>query len=497
MFIVTNMWITVVIALVAIYIIVAVLVSRSRANKGPRPPEYPGALPLIGHGHLFGSGNSDAFWLLLQDCYRFANSNSGVAGLRIVQTQYYMVTDPDDCVTLANTALDKDVVYDFMKPFLGEGLLTATVPIWKIHRKLLTPAFSQGVLDGFIGVFNSQSKKLVSSLNQEDGKKPFDFWTYIGPNALETICLTAMGGATTDDRLTSKYMRATENLYNIIVSRFQRFWLHNNFVFNLTSLGRRQKKYIKMANGVTSAVLERRKNELVNGTPNSEENSGKKLKAFIDLIIEYSGERGLLSDQEIREEVSTIIIAGHDTSASTIVYTLVLLGSHPEIQERVFKEIDEVLGDRDVEKQDLPKLVFVEAVLKEALRLYPIAPFIVRRLTESLKLKHYTLPAGSSAFLAIHALHRHKMWGDDAEHFLPDRWLDKNRIPEHQAAFAAFSLGRRMCIGKNYALMNMKTTLAHLIRSFRFKSNISELKLKIDLMLKPHAGHYIAVERRM
>ncbi|KAI8423177.1 hypothetical protein MSG28_014230 [Choristoneura fumiferana] len=88
------------------------------------------------------------------------------------------------------------------------------------------------------------------------------------------------------------------------------------------------------------------------------------------------------------------------------------------------------------------------------------------------------------------------MWGDDAELFLPDRWLDKNRIPEHQAAFAAFSLGRRMCIGKNYALMSMKATLAHLLRSFRFRSNISELQLKLDIMLKPVAGHYIAVERR-
>ncbi|KAI8423184.1 hypothetical protein MSG28_014231, partial [Choristoneura fumiferana] len=109
--------------------------------------------------------------------------------------------------------------------------------------------------------------------------------------------------------------------------------------------------------------------------------------------MEYSGEKSVLSDQEIINETTNIILAGQDTSASTIVYALILLGSHPEIQEQ-----------------------------------------------------NCTLPAGSSAFLAIHALHRLKMWGDDVEHFVPDRWLDKSRIPEHPAAFAAFSIGRRMCI---------------------------------------------------
>uniref|UniRef100_A0A0K8TV47 Cytochrome p450 n=1 Tax=Epiphyas postvittana TaxID=65032 RepID=A0A0K8TV47_EPIPO len=493
------MWLAVVIAAMAVYVIVCVWASRARAGRGPRPPEYPGAWPLIGHGHLFGGGDSVVLWELLKDIYTFGNSCGGVVGFRIGPTQTYMVSDPDDCVTLANAALDKDYVYDFMKPLLGEGLLTATVPIWKVHRRLLTPAFSQGVLDGFIGVFNSQAKRLVASLNQEDGKKPFDFWAYIGPNALETICLTAMGGAKADDRLSDEYVHATEQLYNIIIQRFQKFWLHNSFIFNLSTLGKKQTKYGKVLNDVTYEVLKRKQSELANGLRNGNiaEKSGTKFKAFIDLIMEHSGEKGLLSDQEIREEVNTIIVAGHDTSASTTVYALLLLGSHPDVQERVYKEITEVLGDRDVEKQDFPKLVYLEAVLKETLRLYPIAPFVVRRLTESLKLKNFTLPAGSGAFLAFHALHRDKqMWGADAEQFRPERWLDKARLPDHQAAFAAFSLGRRMCIGKSYALMGMKTSLAHLLRSFRFRADVSRLRLKLDIMLRPHAGHHIAVERR-
>ncbi|KAI8423175.1 hypothetical protein MSG28_014229 [Choristoneura fumiferana] len=401
------MWLTVVIAIVAVWILVVKLVSRPRADEGPQPPQYPGALPLIGHGHFFASGDSVVLWDVMQRISNYADCFSGVAGVRLGPKQIY-----DDSVTLSNAVLDKVFIYDLMKPFLGEGLLTGSVPIWKVHRKLLTPVFSQ-------------------------------------------VSVDVMGGGQEDFGLSDDYIHATEEIYNILIQRFQKFWLHNDFIFNLSTLGKKQKKCLKECSG-----------------------------------------KNCWYDHEIQDEIDTLIVAGHDTSASTILYTLILLGSHPDIQERAFEEIAEVLGDRDVDKLEISKMVFLEAVLMESMRLYPIGPFIGRNIAESIKLKHYTLPAGSSAFIAIHALHRHKMWGEDAELFVPDRWLDKSRIPGHRAAFAAFSLGKRMCIGKNFALLSMKTTLAHLIRSFRFKSDISKLQLKVDIMLKPHAGHYISVERR-
>ncbi|XP_073963407.1 cytochrome P450 4C1-like [Choristoneura fumiferana] len=489
------MWLTVVIAIVAVWILVVKLVSRPRADEGPQPPQYPGALPLIGHGHFFASGDSVVLWDVMQRISNYADCFSGVAGVRLGPKQIYVISDPDDSVTLSNAVLDKVFIYDLMKPFLGEGLLTGSVPIWKVHRKLLTPVFSQVSVDGFIGVFNSQARRLVTSLNQEDGKKPFDFWPYIGLNTLETICLTVMGGGQEDFGLSDDYIHATEEIYNILIQRFQKFWLHNDFIFNLSTLGKKQKKCLKVIKNVSNAVIENYKSEKDEAKLVDDDKTSKTFKAFINLIQECSG-KNCWYDHEIQDEIDTLIVAGHDTSASTILYTLILLGSHPDIQERAFEEIAEVLGDRDVDKLEISKMVFLEAVLMESMRLYPIGPFIGRNIAESIKLKHYTLPAGSSAFIAIHALHRHKMWGEDAELFVPDRWLDKSRIPGHRAAFAAFSLGKRMCIGKNFALLSMKTTLAHLIRSFRFKSDISKLQLKVDIMLKPHAGHYISVERR-
>ncbi|KAI8423180.1 hypothetical protein MSG28_014231 [Choristoneura fumiferana] len=321
------MWIAVVIALMAIYFIVDVLVSRSRTHKGPQPPQYPGALPLIGHGHLFASGNSVALFELCKDICSYSNSCGGVTGLKIGWTQNYLISDPDDCLTLSNASLEKNFIYEFMKPLLGNGMLIA-------------PAFNQEVLDGFIGIFNSQAKKLVNSLSQEVGKKPFNFWPYI---------VTAMGGAA-DSVNSTEYLNAIEELADMLTQKLTKFWLHNSLIFYFSTIRKKQEKYIKIVNDVTYAVR-------------------RKFKAFIDLIMEYSGEKSVLSDQEIINETTNIILAGQDTSASTIVYALILLGSHPEIQERIFEEILEVLGDRDVEKQDLPKLVFLEAVLKETMRL--------------------------------------------------------------------------------------------------------------------------------
>ncbi|VVC90275.1 unnamed protein product, partial [Leptidea sinapis] len=276
--------------------------------------------------------------------------------------------------------------------------------IWRNHRRLLNPAFSQVVLDSFIGVFNSQSRRLVEALDKEIAKGPFDHW-----------------------------------------------------------------------------VLEKRKTDYLK---NMETCKNDKTGAF--------------TDREIREHVDTMIVGGHDTSANVLMITLVLIGSFPEVQEKIFEELRQVFGkdDRDVTKQDLSQLVYTEAVLKESMRIYPIVPVTARMLDKDVKLKNCTLTRGRTCFTFVYGVHRHPVWGSDAEEFKPERWLDPTTLPESPHAFAAFNMGRRICIGKSYAYMSMKTTLAHLMRRYKIQADHTKLKFKIDVMLKPSDGHSISIQRR-
>ncbi|KOB68479.1 Cytochrome P450, family 4, subfamily V, polypeptide 2 [Operophtera brumata] len=189
-----------------------------------------------------------------------------------------------------------------------------------------------------------------------------------------------------------------------------------------------------------------------------------------------------LENEKIQQELNTLIAAGYDTSAISIIYCLLLLGHHQDIQDKLWSELKEVFSDsdRDVDKDDIPKLVYLEAVLKETLRLYPT----------------HTIPAGSDFFVFAYAVNRHPMWGPDSEQFRPERWLD-GTAPTNPNLFASFGLGRRSCIGKTFSMLSMKTTISHVVRRFRITADISKLVLKEDVLLKPASGQHIILEPRI
>ncbi|CAH0597834.1 unnamed protein product [Chrysodeixis includens] len=471
--------------------------SRKTRNT-TEPPVLPGAWPIVGHALRF-IGDNCHVWNKLNEIVNEIVDLGGVAAVPLGPRTFYVVTDPDDSSTILNTCLEKDDIYEIGKSYLGEGLLTAKLSIWKNHRKLLNPAFNQSVLDTFMGVFNSQSRKLVRELEKEAGKGPFNHWTYIRLNALETIGLTSLGVDFTDLNLSTQYLEAVEIMLSTMIERLIKFWWYSPYTFAFSNLKRKQDASIKILHNMSNTVIQKRKSELT-GNVCSERSfiAGTRFKAFLDLVLELSAEKGAFNDREIREQVDVAILGGHDTSANVLLFTMILLGSYPEAQEKVFTEIQEVLGDgdRDVEKADLSKLVYLEAVLKESMRMFTITPVLARKLDKDVKLRNYTLSAGSSCLLSLFAIHKLPMWGPDVHEFKPERWLEPGRLPDNPNAFAAFSIGRRMCIGKSYALMSMKTTIAHVIRNYRITADHTKLKLKVDVLLKPVDGYYISIEKR-
>ncbi|CAK1577858.1 unnamed protein product [Parnassius mnemosyne] len=470
-----------------------------KAKSKLEPPALPGAWPLIGHAHLF-MGDTVYLWNNVKEMSYRSLKAGGVTKISIGPQTIYVLTDPEDCLTVANACLQKDIIYEFAKPWLGEGLLTGKESIWKRHRKLLNPAFNQLVLDGYQKVFNSQSRRLVKDLEVEVGKGPFDHLVYTLRNSLETVCLTTMGVDLCDDSImNSHYVQAVKQILSIMIERLQKYWLHNNFIYSWSTLKKKEDQCLRTLHNMSNKVLQARKAAYLNNKKNGlEASSGTKFKAFLDLLLELSIEAGALNDLEIREEVDTMIAAGYDTTANVLMFTLVLIGSYPKVQERIFEELHNVFGedDRDVTKQDLSRLVYLEAVLKESMRLYSIVPVTARRLDKNVKLKNYTLTAGRTCLFLIYGIHRHPMWGDDAVEFKPERWLDTATLPSCPTVFAAFSMGKRVCIGKQFALMSMKTTLSHVLRHYRVKGDHTKIRLKLDVVLKSVCGHNISIERR-
>ncbi|OWR45821.1 cytochrome P450 4C1 like protein, partial [Danaus plexippus plexippus] len=133
-----------------------------------------------------------------------------------------VLTDPEDCLTVSNACLHKDRVYDFAKNWIGNGLITASLPIWKIHRKVLDPLFSARLLNNFMEVFNNLSRVLIKNLEVEVEKGPFDPYVYSRRHTLEIICMISFGTKLMDNiECKNKYMEKVEKITNVYISRVQ------------------------------------------------------------------------------------------------------------------------------------------------------------------------------------------------------------------------------------------------------------------------------------
>ncbi|XP_068204684.1 cytochrome P450 4C1-like [Palaemon carinicauda] len=271
---------------------------------------------------------------------------------------------------------------------------------------------------------------------------------------------TAMGcSINAQDDNKSDYVKAVDRITSIIQLRQVRPWLQPEFLFKLSGLSKDHDNCIKVLHETAyKAIRARRKqyDERINDLPTlqskADEDIGKKKRlAFLDLLLEYTENDQPLTDESIREEVDTFMFEGHDTTSAAINWSLYLLGCYPEIQERVYQELTEVLGtsDQPITTRELRQLKYTENCIKEALRLYPSVPIMARELCEDIVISNYRIPAGTMLAILTYHIHRDPAHFPNPEVFDPDGFLPENSQGRHPYAYIPFSAGPRNCIGKN------------------------------------------------
>ncbi|KAJ8709494.1 hypothetical protein PYW08_009498 [Mythimna loreyi] len=461
------------------------------------PPALPGKLPFFGHTHKV-IRNFTNMQELVKHAANDCAKQGGVTHLVFGRDLYYLIVDPQDAFTASNACLRRHYGQNFAENWMGKGIALSTGDVWKYHRKLLNPAFTLPVIHGFLDVFNSQSKKLADSLEPHVGKGSFDHCPYLLNNSLETFCVGTFGIDAFNDRESlQEYMDAVHKMVIIIMDRVLKFWTHNDFIYWLTGLKKKEDDVLKIIYSLADAVLQKKKATMANEGSNINTEfdiTGTKYKPFLDLLLELS-KNGALTDKQIKEELNTIVATGFETVSNQLTYTLLQLGAYPEVQEKLYKELLQVLGpDRDVGKNDVNKLVYTNAVIMESLRTLPSIPIMLRCVDNDVRLKNYTMRAGSCCLIFPLACDYDQSWGARTDQFHPERWLEGDFKDDKE--FAAFGLGKRSCIGKTYAIVSMKVALAHLLRRYRVKADISKLKMKYEFVMRPLSGHEISIEKR-
>ncbi|XP_012281037.1 cytochrome P450 4C1 [Orussus abietinus] len=475
------------------------------AAKFPGPPAY----PIIGNSLIFIGSTADIFKKIIELLDAYPSPFRAWLGGRL----FFAVHDPDQAkaIFLSPKTLEKEDLYKFARPWLGTGIFTAPVTKWRIHRKLIMPTFNQKILESFVDIFANQSMIMVREMEVEVDGKEFGIFKYVSLCTLDIICETAMGismKAQTDNDCV--YVDSATRMFELILTRMFKIWLHPDIIFKFTRLAKEQRQCIKYLHNVTNNVIQKKKAAL-SGTEDSQDNNkentqdGLRRKIFLDMLMELSHEGTKFTDEELREEVDTMMIAGNDTTATVNCFAMLMLASFPEVQEKVYQELLDIYGPDDIEtalvrNEDLQRMEYLERVIKETLRLFPVGPILVRRVTQDFDIGGHILPEGSSVVLGVIKLHRNEDYWPDPFKFDPDRFLPEEVAKRHPYCWVPFSAGPRNCLGLKYAMMAMKALLSTVLRNYKLiKDNpvpVKDIQLKLDVVLKAAKPVTMRIERR-
>ncbi|KAL4712698.1 hypothetical protein ACJJTC_007995 [Scirpophaga incertulas] len=420
---------------------------------------------------------------------------------------------PDDVETIISTTKfnEKSDVYSFLEPWLQDGLLVSKGTKWHERRKILTPAFHFNILQRFFIVIEENSRRMVDCLLKST-EIEIDIIPLISEFTLNSICETAMGTQLSNENASAgvKYKNAIYKLGRILSERTTQILMYSDFIFNLSSVGRKQKEHVITIRNFTKKVIDERKKYIeINGAdaietedPNKgvRMNKKKRRTAMLDLLI-LAQKENLIDDVGIQEEVDTFMFEGHDTTAAGLTYCLMLLANHKDIQDKIFAELSEIFKDKDqpTTYEDLNKMKYLDCCIKESLRLYPPVPFISRNIKEPTKLGEYEVPANIFCHIHIYDLHRRGDLFPNPLKFDPDRFLPENSVGRHPFAYIPFSAGPRNCIGQRFAIMEMKTALSAILRRFELLpvTRPMDLHTATELVLRNNGPIYITFRERL
>ncbi|EFN68668.1 Cytochrome P450 4C1 [Camponotus floridanus] len=418
-----------------------------------------------------------------------------------------VIRHPDDLKTILNSTnhIEKGIIYNVLHPWFGTGLLTSTGVKWQTRRKILIPTFHFNILNQFVDILIKEGDCMTKSLMDVGGTVVKDLLPFISEHTLNAICETAMGvSLRTIGEFQQQYRNAVHDMIKLIFYRAFRPWLYSDMIFSLLPQGRKQKKILKILHGFTEKIIAERRlyHQRTNGQYlknfesdkeaeiNDVEIFGIKKKriAMLDLLIATSLENSL-TDLDIREEVDTFMFEGHDTTAMGIMFALLLLAEHKNIQERVRNEINNVMQENGekLDMKSLQNLSYLDRCLKESLRLYPSVFVISRYAADDVKLQSYTVPARTILYLHIYAVHRDPNFWPNPEVFDPDRFLPERMQNRHPYCYLPFSAGPRNCIGQRFGLLEMKAMIAPLVHNFYLEpvEHLKDVRLKTDMIIRP------------
>jgi len=420
-----------------------------------------------------------------------------IAYIKMGEYGFLMLNDADAIEQVLQTdakLYTKSSGYERFRLIFGNGLLTSNGDIWIKQRRLMAGAFSSKSIERLHPLIVQES---IVNLKSWEGKTSIDLADEMNGLTLQIISKTMLGDLTPEDSVIIKssvkeilkYLQTSRHLW------FQLFLLPFPIKNKVAAAIKIESKLplsstrsffraIKEIDTLVLRMIEERRHL------NRNEN-------LLDKLIKATDEEDhtQMSNTQLRDEVVNVLLAGHETTSNALTWTFHQLLKYPEIYAKVNEEIQNLVKGDSPTYEELPTLVYTQAVLQESMRLYPPFWRVSRQATVDTKVKGFDIPKGTNVITSIYTIQRKELHWEDALVFRPERFLNESN-DRHKFAYIPFGAGPRICIGSHLAMNEAITILATCIKNYHFTKSFEGVPVPLlSMTMQPKDGCLVKIKR--
>ncbi len=351
--------------------------------------------------------------------------------------------------------------------YIGNGLLTSNGAYWLQQRRLIQPAFYKKKLDVLAVTIRDAIDKALVDIRVDT---PMDVYPLMNDLAFQVVAKSLFSytdTGTTIARLQEITATAQTTLIKEIRQPYKRWWLYLSGQIKKTMLLKQE------ARDLLEALLIARRKDTAS------------YDDLLDLLLAAEYEDGSkMSNAQLIDEILILFVAGHETTSNALTFSILLLAQHPDIQQRVYREVMALPTETLSMQEQLAALPYTKQCIEEAMRLYPPVYFSDRIAIEPDTYEGMQIPKGTTFLISFYEMHRNASAWQDPEAFCPDRF-DPAYKKTYMQHYFPFGAGPRMCVGSHFAMYEMIMTLSKLVKQYRIHTKVSDIRIAPLITLQP------------
>lgn len=415
---------------------------------------------------------------------RLARDYGDVVRARFFYINSYFLYHPDHIEQVLTTnnrnfIKPRSVRSPFFCRLVGNGLLTSEGEFWRRQRRLAQPAFHRERINAYSEVMVAYAEQMIATWREGQTRDIHQDMTHL---TMQIVTRTLFNTDVTHDA--QHISEALQVIVEPFSSQATLKWILDNRLPTRTH--RRFHEAVRQIDDFIYRIINQRRA------------SGEDHGDLLSMLLQAQDEDGSqMSDKQLRDETMTLFLAGYETTSLALAWAWYLLAQHPEAEQKLWQELDEVLGGRAPEMSDMPRLRYTEMIAKETMRLYPPAYIVGREAVKDCEIGGYSVRAGTQLFMPTWVVHRDARFFDSPAEFKPERWTPEFISQLPRFAYFPFGGGPRGCIGNQFAMMEFILLLATIAQKFQLRLVPEhEVTLYPAMSLRPRHGIKVTLHQR-